>query len=282
MLTNYATKEMNTIWSDQNKYKIWRQLWIALAEAQQILGLNISNEQIRELQSNATNIDYQKAADYEKRLRHDVMAHVHTYREQCPLAGGIIHLGATSCYITDNSELIQMRDSMQLILTKLHHPNFAEDANELTHRLQTLKFRGAKGATGTQATFLQLFKGDHNKVEQLDTIITQKMGFAASYPITGQTYTRKIDAFILATLADIGHTCQRTGKNAIGHQLANFAIKLAANGPLTSSLQWMERTLDDSANRRLVLSQAFLAIDAALHLLTNINATKYHSQQTHE
>ncbi|MEW4527628.1 adenylosuccinate lyase [Maioricimonas sp. JC845] len=340
--TRYASREMSRLWSAQTKHSTWRRLWVALAESQQELGLEISDEQIAELKAHVDDIDFDKAAEYERQLRHDVMAHVHTYRDLCPNAGGIIHLGATSCFVTDNTELIQIRDSLQLIRKRLvqvidrlaafaaqyrdlaclgfTHLQPAQpttvgkratlwchdlvvDLEEIEHRLATLKFRGVKGTTGTQATFLQLFGGDHAKVEALDRIVSEKLGFSSQYPVTGQTYTRKVDAQVLAALSGIAQSAHKAGsdirilqsrkeieepfeKHQIGSSamaykrnpmrsermcaLSRFAMSLAANGDHTMATQWMERTLDDSANRRLSLPQSFLAIDATLILYRNI------------
>ena len=340
--TRYASREMSALWSDQRKHSTWRRLWVALAEAERELGLEISESQIAELRSHVDEIDFVAAASHEKRLRHDVMAHVHAYRDQCPSAGGIIHLGATSCYVTDNTELIQIRDSLQIIRARLAQvidalASFAEqhkdlpclgfthlqpaqpttvgkraalwchdlvlDLEEVEHRLASLKFRGVKGTTGTQASFLQLFGGDHGKVEELDRLVTAKLGFSATYPVTGQTYSRKVDAQVLAALSGIGQSCHKAGSDlrilqsrkeieepfeaeqigssAMAYKrnpmraermcaLARFAMSLAANGDQTAATQWMERTLDDSANRRLSLPQSFLAIDASLILYRNI------------
>jgi len=340
--TRYASREMSRLWSAQTKHSTWRRLWVALAESQQELGLEISDEQIAELKAHIDDIDFDKAAEYERQLRHDVMAHVHTYRDLCPNAGGIIHLGATSCFVTDNTELIQIRDSLQLIRKRLvqvidrlaafaaqyrdlaclgfTHLQPAQpttvgkratlwchdlvvDLEEIEHRLATLKFRGVKGTTGTQATFLQLFGGDHAKVEALDRIVSEKLGFSSQYPVTGQTYTRKVDAQVLAALSGIAQSAHKAGsdirilqsrkeieepfeKHQIGSSamaykrnpmrsermcaLSRFAMSLAANGDHTMATQWMERTLDDSANRRLSLPQSFLAIDATLILYRNI------------
>lgn len=333
---------MSGIWSAQTKHSLWRKLWVALAESEQELGLEISDAQIAELRANVENIDFEVAAKYERQVRHDVMAHVHAYGDQCPQAAGIIHLGATSCYVTDNSELIQIRSSLELIRTRLvqvidrlssfavkyrdlpclgyTHLQPAQpttvgkratlwchdlvlDLEEIEHRLATLKFRGAKGTTGTQATFLTLFKGDHEKVRQLDRMVAKKMGFDATYPVTGQTYTRKVDAQVLSVLSGIGQTAHKfgsdlrllqawkeieepkedkqIGSSAMAYKrnpmraermcaLSRFAISLADNGDQTAAVQWMERTLDDSANRRLSLPQSFLAIDAVLILYRNI------------
>jgi len=340
--TRYASREMSALWSEQRKHSTWRRLWVALAEAERELGLDISAAQIDELRRHVDDIDFDRAAAYERELRHDVMAHVHAYRDLCPTAGGIIHLGATSCYVTDNTELIQIREGLRILRRKLvqaidrlatfaaaHRDlaclgfthlqpaqpttvgkratlwcqDLALDLEEIEHRLATLKFRGAKGTTGTQATFLTLFRGDHDKVRELDRRVAEKMGFDAAYPVTGQTYSRKVDAQVLATLSGIGQSAHKAGSDlrllqsrkeleepfetkqigssAMAYKrnpmrsermcaLARFAMSLAANGDQTMATQWMERTLDDSANRRLSLPQAFLAIDAVLILYRNI------------
>lgn len=340
--TRYASREMSRLWSEQTKHGLWRRLWVALAEAERELGLEISESQIAELRAHVDDIDFEIAAKYEKEFRHDVMAHVHAYRDCCPTAGGIIHLGATSCYVTDNSELIQTRESLKILAHRLAqvidllaafaiqyrdlpclgytHLQPAQpttvgkratlwchdlvlDLEEVEHRLATLKFRGAKGTTGTQATFLTLFGGDHAKVRALDELVSRKMGFDQSYPVTGQTYSRKVDAQVLATLAGIGQSGHKAGSDlrllqsfkeleepseekqigssAMAYKrnpmraermcaLSRFAISLAQNGDQTAATQWMERTLDDSANRRLSLPQAFLAVDAVLIIYRNI------------
>ncbi len=342
LISRYGSRQMSGIWSEQTKHSTWRRLWVALAESEQQLGLDIAPEQIAELASHVDDIDFELAARYEKELRHDVMAHVHTYGDCCPRARGIIHLGATSCYVTDNSELIQIRDSLRLIRDRLvavvdalgsfatryrdlpclgfTHLQPAQpttvgkratlwchdlllDLVEIEHRLATLKFRGVKGTTGTQATFLTLFRGDHQKVEELDRLVCAKLDFPESYPVTGQTYSRKVDAFVLATLSGIAQSAHKFAtdlriaqhrkeleepfeKNQIGSSamaykrnpmrcericaLARFAMSLAANGDHTAATQWMERTLDDSANRRLSLPQSFLAVDAVLSIYRNV------------
>ncbi|MEW4488190.1 adenylosuccinate lyase [Thalassoglobus sp. JC818] len=340
--TRYASAAMSGIWSAQTKHSTWRKLWIALAEAQQELGLEITDTQLAELKQHVDNIDFEAAARYEKQFRHDVMAHVHAYKDVCPTAGGILHLGATSCFVTDNSELIQIRSSLELIRKRLvrvidalatfcneyrdlpclglTHLQPAQpttvgkratlwcqdlvlDLEEVEHRLETLKFRGVKGTTGTQATFLALFNGDHAKVRQLDALVSQKMGFQSTYAVTGQTYSRKVDAQVLSSLSGIGQSAHKAGSDlrllqswkeveepkedkqigssAMAYKfnpmrsericaLSRFAISLTANGDQTAAVQWMERTLDDSANRRLSLPQAFLAIDAVLILYQNV------------
>lgn len=341
--TRYASREMSAIWSAQTKHSTWRRLWIALAESQQELGLHISDAQLAEMRDTVDDIDFDAAAAYERDLRHDVMAHVHAWGDQCPQARKDIHLGATSCFVTDNSELIQIRDSLKIIRRRLvqvidHLATFAAqyrdlpclgfthmqpaqpttigkratlwcwdlllDLEEVEHRLSTLRFRGVKGTTGTQATFLSLFDGDHDKVEQLDQLVTAKMGFESRHAVTGQTYSRKIDSQILQMLNGIGQSCHKAGsdirllqhrkeveepfgKKQIGSSamaykrnpmrsermcaLARFAMSLQAGADATMATQWMERTLDDSAIRRLTLPQGFLAIDACLILYRNIS-----------
>ncbi len=341
--TRYASREMSGIWSAQRKHSTWRRLWVALAECERELGLDIKQAQIDELAKHVDDIDFDAAARHEKALRHDVMAHVHTYRDQCPGAGGIIHLGATSCYVTDNTELLQMRDSLRIIASRLARvidslATFAAkyrdlpclgfthlqpaqpttvgkratlwcydlvlDLEEIEHRIQSLKFRGVKGTTGTQASFLQLFDGDHSKVEALDKMVAEKMGFTESYAVTGQTYSRKVDAHVLASLGGVAQSCHKAGSDlrilqhkkeieepfeekqigssAMAYKrnpmraermcsLARFAMSLTANADQTAAVQWMERTLDDSANRRLSIPQSFLAVDASLILYQNIS-----------
>lgn len=333
---------MSQIWSAQKKHSTWRRLWVALAESQHEMGLPVTREQVESLRAAVDDIDFEYAAREEKKRRHDVMAHVHTYGERCPDALSIIHLGATSCFVTDNSELIMIRESLEQIRKRLvavidqlakfaaeyrdlpclgfTHLQPAQpttvgkratlwcydlilDLEEIEYRIEKLRFRGVKGTTGTQATFLQLFKGDHAKVDELDRRVTEKMGFTDRYAVTGQTYSRKVDAQVLSALSGIGQSAHKAGndvrilqnrkeleepfeKHQIGSSamaykrnpmrsermcsLARFAISLTANAEDTAATQWMERTLDDSANRRLSLPQSFLAIDAVLILYRNI------------
>jgi adenylosuccinate lyase len=333
---------MSAIWSAQKKHSTWRRLWIALAESQQQLGLHITDAQLHEMRASADDIDFEAAARYERDLRHDVMAHVHAWGDQCPAARKDIHLGATSCFVTDNSELIQIRESLLLTRRRLvqvidqlatfaaqyrtlaclgfTHLQPAQpttvgkratlwcwdlllDLEEIEYRLATLRFRGVKGTTGTQATFLSLFDGDHSKVLQLDQLVTQKMGFESCHAVTGQTYSRKVDSQVMQALNGIGQSCHKAGsdirllqhrkeveepfgKKQIGSSamaykrnpmrsermcsLARFAMSLQAGADATMATQWMERTLDDSAIRRLTLPQGFLAIDACLILYRNI------------
>ncbi len=342
LIKRYASKPMAELWSEQRKHSTWRRLWVALAEAERELGIEISEAQIAELKSATDDIDFTLAAKYEKELRHDVMAHVHAYGDRCPSARGIIHLGATSCYVTDNTDLILMREALQLVQAKLvavidelakfaakyrelpclgfTHLQPAQpttvgkratlwcydlvlDLAEIEHRLTALKCRGVKGTTGTQASFMTLFNGDHAKIEELDRRVSAKMGFESAYAVTGQTYSRKVDAQVLDVLGGIGQSAHKAGtdlrilqsrkeleepfeKQQIGSSamaykrnpmrsermcsLARFAMNLPANLAQTVATQWLERTLDDSANRRLVLPQAFLAIDAVLILYRNI------------
>ncbi|MBC7816091.1 MAG: adenylosuccinate lyase, partial [Planctomycetaceae bacterium] len=338
----YASKPMAELWSEQRKHSTWRRLWVALAEAERELGIDISESQVSDLRSATDDIDFTLAAKYEKELRHDVMAHVHTYGDRCPSARGIIHLGATSCYVTDNTDLILMREALQLVQAKLvavidelatfaakyrdlpclgfTHLQPAQpttvgkratlwcydlvlDLAEIEHRLAALKCRGVKGTTGTQASFMTLFNGDHTKIEDLDRRVSQKMGFDAAYAVTGQTYSRKVDAQVLDVLSGIGQSAHKAGtdlrilqsrkeleepfeKDQIGSSamaykrnpmrserlcsLARFVMSLQSSAAQTMATQWMERTLDDSANRRLTIPQSFLAADAMLILYRNI------------
>lgn len=338
----YASPEMQFIFSPQTKYSTWRHLWVALAEAQRELGLPITTVQIEALKQFQDTLNLDVAAEYEEQLQHDVMAHIHAYSEQCPAAKSIIHLGATSCYVTDNTDLIQMRDGMRLLKRKLElvidqlssfaaeHASlatlaythlqpaqpttvgkraclwvqdFALDNDELGRRITQIPFLGVKGTTGTQASFLTLFEGDHTKVEELDKLVTAKMGFSRRFPLSGQTYTRKLDSLIINTLAEIAasaHKCatdlrllahfkeveepfkrSQVGSSAMPYKrnpmlsericaLSRFLISLSANPAYTHATQWFERTLDDSANRRLTLPEAFLTCDAILELLIRV------------
>ena len=342
LISRYASWEMSRLWSPQSIATTWRKLWVALAEAERELGLSISESQIAELRGAVETIDFARVSQFERELRHDVMAHVHAYGEQCPSARGIIHLGATSCYVTDNTDLILFRESLTLVRNRLvgvidHLSRFAQqyrdlpclgythlqpaqpttvgkratlwcydlvlDLEEIEHRLERLRFRGAKGTTGTQASFLQLFDGDHDRVEALDRLVAKKMGFSQSFPVTGQTYSRKVDAQVLAVLSGIGQSAHKAGSDlrllqsfkeleepfeekqigssAMAYKrnpmraermcaVARFVESLSSSAEQTASVQWMERTLDDSANRRLVLPQAFLGIDSVLILYRNI------------
>lgn len=342
LISRYSSSEMSYLWSSQRKFSTWRRLWVALAEAEQEIGLAITDDQIAELRQHVDDIDFDAARQYERRLRHDVMAHVHTYGDACPAARPIIHLGATSCFVTDNTDLILLRDALQLVRERLvaviHRlADFAQthrdlpclgythmqpaqpttvgkratlwtydlvlDLAEVEHRLDCLLARSTKGTTGTQASFLKLFDGDHERVAALERLVAQKIGFAATYAVTGQTYSRKIDSQVLDVLSGIAQSAhkmatdlrllahrkeveepfekEQIGSSAMAYKrnpmrsericsLARFAISLQSSPPQTMATQWMERTLDDSANRRLVLPQAFLAIDAVLLLLQNV------------
>jgi adenylosuccinate lyase len=342
LIRRYASAEMSRLWGDQTKFRTWRQLWVWLAEAEAELGLAISREQIEELRRQVDNIDFAAAEAHERRLRHDVMAHVHAYGDQCPSARGIIHLGATSCYVTDNTDLMLMRDGLQMIAARLAavidrlgkfatanralaclgfthlqpaQPttvgkraclwayDLAMDLAEVEHRLAELKARGVKGTTGTQASFLELFSGDHGKVTKLEELVARKMGFDAVYSVTGQTYSRKVDAQVLAALSGVAQSAHKAatdlrilanrkeleepfekeqiGSSAMAYKrnpmrsericgLSRYVMSLETSAAATASTQWLERTLDDSANRRLVIPQAFLAIDAVLILYQNV------------
>ena len=338
----YASEAMAFNFSDDKKFQTWRRLWIELARAEQKLGLEISDAQITEMEAAVDNIDYQLAAAEEKKRRHDVMAHVYTYGACCPNAAPIIHLGATSCYVGDNTDLICLRDGLDLLLPALARViervrKFALEYRELptlgfTHyqpaQLTTvgkraslwlqellfdlrnleraradLRFRGVKGTTGTQASFLALFDGDHDKVEELDALVTAAFDFERSYVVTGQTYSRKVDCDLLSAIGSFGATAHKIGtdirllanlkeieepfaKDQIGSSamaykrnpmrserccsLARHLMALVADAQNTAATQWMERTLDDSANRRISLAEAFLGADAVLSILQNV------------
>lgn len=342
LIARYASAEMSALWGPKRKFSTWRKLWVALAEAEAELGLPITAEQIAELRANVDQIDFAAAEQYERRLRHDVMAHVHAYGDACPKARPIIHLGATSCYVTDNTDLLLLREALEMVRSRLvgvlgkladfarRHRDLAclafthmqpaqpttlgkraclwaydlvLDLTEIEHRLETIHALGSKGTTGTQASFLELFGGDHAKVRRLEQLICEKIGFAKSFPVTGQTYPRKIDAQVLAALSGIAESAhkmgtdlrllqhrkeveepfetEQIGSSAMAYKrnpmrsermcsLARFVISLASSPAMTAATQWLERTLDDSANRRLVIPQAFLAIDAVLILYQNI------------
>ena len=340
--SRYATKEMKFIFSPDFKFSTWRKLWVALAESEKELGLPITDDQIREMRNNIYNIDYEKAAEYEKKLRHDVMAHVHTFGEICPEAKPVIHLGATSCYVGDNTDIIQMKEGLLQIKKLLVNliralSDFAEkhkdvptlaythfqaaqpttlgkratlwlqdfiyDFERLEFELEHLKLLGCKGTTGTGASFLELFEGDAAKVKELEDKIVEKMGFEAAVAVSGQTYTRKIDSFVLNVLAGIAQSAAKMGTdirllahmkefdepfeaNQIGSSamaykrnpmrcerivaLSRFVINDSKNAADTASVQWLERSLDDSANRRLSIPEGFLAADAILTLAVNV------------
>lgn len=340
--SRYASKEMSYIFSEDMKFSTWRKLWVALAEAEKELGLDITDEQIKELKDNIYNINYDDAIKKEKEVRHDVMSHVYAYGLQCPNAKGIIHLGATSCYVGDNTDIIIMRDALVLIKKKLitvlnHLSNFAMkykdmptlgfthfqpaqlttvgkratlwmqdlviDIENIDFVLAKLKLRGVKGTTGTQASFMNLFEGDEEKIKSLDTYVAEKMGFEKSYGVTGQTYPRKIDSIILNTLSEVAQSAYKfsndlrllqsikeieepfekhqIGSSAMAYKrnpmrsermssLARTVIVNALNPAITAATQWFERTLDDSANKRISVPEAFLALDGVLNLYINI------------
>ena len=342
LVERFATREMAEIWSSQRKFSTWRRCWLALAEAQQELGLNISDEQIAELKAHLDDIDFDAVQIYEKQTRHDVMAHIHALGDIAPKAKPIIHLGATSCFVGDNTDLILIRASMKLVLSKAiavlrHLKSFALkwkdlptlgythyqpaqvvtvgkrtclwaqdilfDIENLEQTLLRIRCRGVKGTTGTQASFLALFDDDSEKVRALDQLVAKKLGFDSSFPVTGQTYPRKVDTMILQVLAGIGESVHKfatdmrllqnmkeieepfestqVGSSAMAYKrnpmrseracaLARFLMVQPLHGSLTTAVQWFERTLDDSAIRRLSLPEAFLAADAILNLYLNI------------
>ena len=340
--SRYASSEMKNIFSPDKKFKTWRLLWIALAEAEKDLGLPITGEQIDELISHKDDINYDVAQREEKKVRHDVMAHVHAYAEQCPLAKGIIHLGATSCYVGDNTDILLMKEALELIKLRLlrvvailsdfaaeykHLPTLGFthfqpaqlvtvgkratlwiqdlllDLEELDFVISSLRLLGCKGTTGTQASFLQLFQGDHDKVEELDRLISEKVGLQKTFPVTGQTYSRKLDSRVVNVLSSISQSAHKfsndirllqhlkeveepfeksqIGSSAMAYKrnpmrseriasLSRYVIADAANPAMTSAEQWFERTLDDSANKRISVPEAFLAVDAILILYENV------------
>ena len=342
LTARYASRAMSENFSDDKKFQTWRRLWIELARAERSLGLDISSAQIAELEAHVEDIDYELAAREEKKRRHDVMAHVHTFGACCPEAAPIIHLGATSCYVGDNADLICLRDGLDLLLPVLARvihrlSRFAGEHRSLptlgfTHyqpaQLTTvgkratlwiqdllfdlrnlersradLRFRGVKGTTGTQASFLALFDGDHGKVEQLDKLVTEAFGFERTYAVTGQTYSRKVDCDILSALGSLGATVHKIatdirllanlkeveepfakdqiGSSAMAYKrnpmrserccsLARHLMTLVSNAQQTAAVQWMERTLDDSANRRITLGEGFLTADSVLAILQNV------------
>ncbi len=342
LIGRYAGRRMARLWSPRVKFSTWRRLWIALAEAEKSLGLPISDEQIAAMRDAVEAIDFDAATRYERRFRHDVMAHVHAFGDAAPSARPIIHLGATSCYVTDNADLILIRSGLEIVRDKIAATidalgRFAEaqkalpclgythfqpaqlvtvgkratlwcyelilDLREIEHRLAELKFLGVKGTTGTQASFLELFGGDHAKVEELDRRVAEAFGFGASYPVSGQTYCRKIDTQALAGLAGLAESAHRFGTDLrlLAHEreleepfeseqigssamaykrnpmraermcsLARFVLAMPAAAAQTAATQWLERTLDDSAVRRLTLPQAFLAVDAILNLYLDV------------
>ena len=338
----YASKEMQYIFSPDMKFRTWRKLWIALAETEKELGLNITDEQIEELKSHADDINYEVAKEREKIVRHDVMSHVYAYGQQCPKAKGIIHLGATSCYVGDNTDIIIMSEALKLVKKKLVNvidelsrfadqykslptlafthfqpaqpttvgkratlwmQEFTMDLADLDYVLGSLKLLGSKGTTGTQASFLELFEGDQEKIDKIDPMIAQKMGFEACYPVSGQTYSRKVDTRVMNVLAGIAASAHKfsndirllqhlkeveepfektqIGSSAMAYKrnpmrseriasLSRYVMVDALNPAITSATQWFERTLDDSANKRLSIPEGFLAIDGILDLCLNV------------
>ena len=342
LATRYASAEMLSVFSDNNRYRTWRRLWVALAESQAELGLDISEAQIEELRAHIDDIDFDRVAEHETALRHDVVAHIRTYAEACPAAAPIIHLGATSCFVTDNADEILIRQALRIVRARLvrllecfrefateHRAlptlaythfqpaqlttvgkraalwaqDFLLDLEETEHRLASLRFRGAKGTTGTQASFLRLFDDDSAKVEELDRLVTEKMGFSSRFRVTGQTYTRKQDESVLHALSGVAQSAHKmtndirllqrlgeieepfgakqVGSSAMPYKrnpmrseriasLAKHVVCEAQNGAWVHGTQWFERTLDDSANRRVSIPQSFLGVDAILILAVKI------------
>jgi adenylosuccinate lyase len=342
--TRYASPAMQMLWGEPRRIALWRRLWLALAETQCELGLDIPEQALSQMRAHLDDADLAAAARYERRFRHDVMAHIHAFGDQAPAARPYLHLGATSAFVTDNADVVIMRDALRLLLGRLiavltalerfstryaslpclaythYQPaqlttvgkratlwmqDFALDVEEVSHRIGTMRLRGCKGTTGTQASFLQLFGGDHEKVRELDRRVAAKLGFQTTYPVTGQTYTRKADSVVMDTLSGIAQSAaklagdlrllqhegellepfetEQVGSSAMAYKrnpmrserisgLARYVISLPANTAQTAASQWLERTLDDSANRRLTLPEGFLATDAILVLATNIAA----------
>lgn len=340
--SRYASDKMQYIFSPDKKFSTWRRLWVALARAEMELGLPVTQEQVDELEAHIADIDYDMAAKKERELRHDVMAHIHTYGALCPKAMPIIHLGATSCYVGDNTDIIIMREGLILVRDKLvrvlnalaqfsdkykslptlgftHFQaaqlvtvgkratlwmnELLQDLDEVEYRISSLKLLGCKGTTGTQASFLELFNGDHEKCKELDLRIAKEMGFEGTVPVSGQTYSRKVDAAVLATLSGIAQSAckfatdvrllchlkeveepfeaSQIGSSAMPYKrnpmrcericsLSRYVIADAANPAYTSATQWFERTLDDSANKRISIPEAFLAVDAILNIYENV------------
>lgn len=343
LISRYASKEMSFIFSEDFKFSTWRKLWIALAESEKELGLNISSEQIDEMKAHIYDINYEDAERREKETRHDVMSHVYAFGLQCPKAKPIIHLGATSAFVGDNTDVIQMSEGLKLLRIKLLNvinnlayfadkykdlptlgfthfqpaqlttvgkrcclwiQDFLTDLEELDFRIGTLKLRGVKGTTGTQASFMALFNGDHEKIKELDRKVSEKMGFSKSFAVTGQTYPRKLDSLVLNVLMQIAESAHKFSndirllqslkeveepfeKNQIGSSamaykrnpmrseriaaLSRFVIVNSLNPAVTAATQWFERTLDDSANKRLAIPQAFLAVDGILEIMINVS-----------
>ncbi len=342
--TRYASPEMQHIFSDSFKFTTWRKLWIALAKAEHALGLDVTQEQIDELQAHATDINYDVAKERERLVRHDVMSHVYAYGQQCPKAAGIIHLGATSCYVGDNTDVVILREASRLVLKKcgqvvknlagfaqkykampclgythlqpaqlttvgkratLWIYELTQDMENLQFQLDQLKLLGSKGTTGTQASFMELFNGDEEKIKEMERIIAREMDFDGVVPVSGQTYSRKVDSYFLASLSGIAQSAMKFAndlrilqsfeemeepfeKNQIGSSampykrnpmrcericaLARYVICDSLNPGFTAGTQWMERTLDDSANKRIAVAEAFLAVDAILNIYMNVSA----------
>ena len=342
LASRYASKEMQYLFSPDMKFRTWRRLWIALAETEQELGLDITDEQIAELKAHAEDINYEVAQAREKEVRHDVMSHVYAYGQQCPKAAGIIHLGATSCYVGDNTDVIVMTEAMKLIRKKLVNviaelAKFADeykslptlafthfqpaqpttvgkraslwlqdlvmDLEDVQHQLDNAKLLGCKGTTGTQASFLELFDGDHEKCREIDRRIAEKMGYSGCFAVSGQTYSRKLDSRILNVLSGIAQSATKfsndirllqhlkeieepfekgqIGSSAMAYKrnpmrseriasLARYVMVDALNPAITTATQWFERTLDDSANKRISVPEAFLAVDGILSLYLNV------------
>ena len=342
--TRYASREMQYLFSEEHKFRTWRQLWIALARAERQLGLNITAEQIEELEAHAEDINFDVAQEREKQVRHDVMSHVYAYGQQCPKAAGIIHLGATSCYVGDNTDVLILRDASRLVLKKaaqvlrnlsafarqyralpclgythlqpaqlttvgkratLWMNELMMDMENLEYQLSALALRGVKGTTGTQASFMELFGGDGEKVKELERLVAAEMGFAKWVPVCGQTYSRKTDAYFLAVLSGFAQSAckfandlrilqsfeemeepfekDQIGSSAMPYKrnpmrsericaLSRYVIQDAVNPAMTAATQWFERTLDDSANKRIAVAEAFLAVDAILEIYINVTA----------
>lgn len=344
LCTRYASEEMQYIFSADKKFTTWRRLWVALARAEMKLGLPVTEAQVKQLEENINNIDYDMAAAREKEVRHDVMAHVYTYGQACPDAKGIIHLGATSCYVGDNTDVIIMRDALQVIRRKLINviaqlSDFAMkykdmpalaythlqpaqlttvgkratlwtnellmDLKEIERRISDLQLLGSKGTTGTQASFMELFEGDTDKIKQLEKMIAEEMGFESCVPVSGQTYSRKVDSFVVNALAGIAQSCSKfsndmrilqsfkemeepfeksqIGSSAMAYKrnpmrseritsLSRYLMVDVLNPAFTAGTQWFERTLDDSANKRISVAEAFLAADAILNIMINVTS----------
>lgn len=342
--TRYASEEMQYIFSADKKFTTWRRLWVALARAEMKLGLPVTEAQVKQLEENINNIDYDMAAAREKEVRHDVMAHVYTYGQACPDAKGIIHLGATSCYVGDNTDVIIMRDALQVIRRKLINviaqlSDFAMkykdmpalaythlqpaqlttvgkratlwtnellmDLKEIERRISDLQLLGSKGTTGTQASFMELFEGDTDKIKQLEKMIAEEMGFESCVPVSGQTYSRKVDSFVVNALAGIAQSCSKfsndmrilqsfkemeepfeksqIGSSAMAYKrnpmrseritsISRYLMVDVLNPAFTAGTQWFERTLDDSANKRISVAEAFLAADAILNIMINVTS----------